>query len=63
MTPTEYARLGVYLASVALGVFMAALGAIRGDGALVTTGLGLVGVGSTAGGALGRQISRGRHAA
>lgn len=63
MTTAELIRLIGYCAAVALGLFIGALGAIRGDAALITAGTALLGVGGVAGGALGRQISRGRHAA
>ena len=63
MTSAEIIRLIGYSAAVALGLFMGALGAIRGDAALITAGTGLLATGGIAGGALGRQISRGRHAA
>lgn len=53
------ARLIGYLAGVALGVFMTVYGVIVGDVPLWTTGLALVGVGSTAGGVLAQQ--QGRH--
>lgn len=63
MTTSELIRLIGYAAAVALGLLFGALGAIRGDAELIGSGLALIGVGSTAGGALGRQVSRGRHAA
>lgn len=60
MNAAEVTRLSSYLLSLALGVFMTVWGIVHGDGMLVTSGLALVGVGSTAGGALAKQ--RGKYA-
>lgn len=60
MTPAEYVRMIAYLIGAALGAFMTVWGIVHSDAALVTSGLALVGVGSTASGALAKQ--KGKYA-
>lgn len=43
------ARLIAYLIAVALGVFMTVWGIVHSDGALITSGIGLVTTGTLAG--------------
>lgn len=53
-------RFIVYIAAVALGMFMATWGVIHGDTALIATGLALVTTGGVAG---ANTPVRARHAA
>ncbi len=58
MKTAEYVRMIGYLAGIALGLFFAVYGALKNDGTLIASGLSLVTVGGTAGGALARQTGR-----
>ena len=53
-------RFIAYLAAIALGVFMAVWGVVRGDAATLTAGLGLVTTGTLAG--VNTPVRSGDHA-
>lgn len=49
LTPAEATRLGVYILGALVGAIFAVYGMLHNDGALIATGLTLLGTGSVAG--------------
>lgn len=59
MTATEIARLVVYVIGAGTGAALAVIGGLNGDSALLTAGLGLLGVGGLAGSNINRSAKHG----